>query len=172
MDERFEALMMGYIENNHWDNYEIDDDLVSIEFEAESGNTQTIYCSLHEDTVEFDIPSAIVYDSLEQVDINIAMHQLTRNSQLRIGFWVLEEIEDKFCFSLMWNMPLEMLEVLNDDWFSQSIFDMIMEVDLFEQKWAPGETDTSFQSYEELKSQGLIEDDTVPPLDEPEEKDK
>ncbi len=135
MTADFKELITELADHFDWDASEVTSDTAQFVFQAESGNEQTIFLTLNEDVVEFDIPSSCVFDSEEEVDDLISTRLMKRNAELALGAWVLEEIDDQWCFSFMWNLSLSDLEKMDPDEFCTNVGTMVEECDAFDRTW-------------------------------------
>ncbi len=128
----FKHILTNFAESFNWDTAEIGDDSALFVFQAESGNEQTLYVTLNDEMVEFDVPSAGVFPHEEDIPADISTRLLKRNAMLSVGGWAIEEIEDQWCFSLMWNEGLDELEKMEPDDFGAIIGTLIEECDQFD----------------------------------------
>ncbi len=81
-----------------------------IRFRLASGRTQTLYVIDLGEVVELSVPSALVYDTVDDVPGDLAVTCLRRSAKSKVGFWCLEQIDGKHAFSFMWNLPHRMLD--------------------------------------------------------------
>lgn len=125
----FEKAIQAFAEANEWEAAELDADKAIFEFEMESGRTQTVYVIPYEDVVEFSVPSAASFESEEDIPHEASTILLQRNSQLKLGFWCMEEIEDEWCYEIMHN---ESFEELDEENFAEIVEALINECDEFE----------------------------------------
>lgn len=87
---------------------------VSVDFETEPGEVQTVFITNNDDeTVEFDVFSNYFYENEEDIDHEVSTQLLMRNAKLTVGSWVLEQLEDGWHFSVMYNEDLDALEPMD-----------------------------------------------------------
>ncbi|HEY9701256.1 MAG TPA: hypothetical protein V6C58_02365, partial [Allocoleopsis sp.] len=84
----------------------------------------------YENTLEFSVPSGLKFYSLEDVPGWMSTMLLSRNSQFKIGFWCLEEIDNQQVFSMMHNAEISLMNV---EYFSKVILKLVNNCDEFEQ---------------------------------------
>ena len=130
----FKKVVKDFADTNEWP-IEWDGDLATIEFEAESGNAQTLYIGEGDGVVEFDVPSAAAFDSENAVPDEACKILLKRNVLLPVGAWVLEEIDDQWCFSVMYNEDLEVLNNMEYDELADRVATLVEECDEFDRLW-------------------------------------
>lgn len=100
-----------------------------MKFEADSGNTQTLFIIRYENTLELSVPSGLKFNSLEDVPGWMSTLLLSRNSQYKVGFWCIEEIEGQNVFSIMHNAEISLINV---DYFGKVVLRLVNECDEFE----------------------------------------
>ena len=125
----FTNTIQKYANQNGWKIAELDNKHARLGFNMESGRTQTVYIIRYESTLEFSVPSAIKFDSTDDVPHYLSTLLLKRNTEKKIGFWCLEEIRGNQIYSFMHNAELELI---NSDYFGKVIRALINECDDFE----------------------------------------
>lgn len=110
----FKKLIQDFADQLGW-NIEWEDGCASVDFEFESGDVVTLYITDNDETVEFDVLSEYSYESEDDIDTDLAVTLLKRNAELSVGAWVLEEVEDEWYFSVMYNEDLDNLENMDYD---------------------------------------------------------
>lgn len=98
-------------------------------FNMPSGNVQTLYIIRYETTLEFSVPSAAVFDSIDEIPHYLSTMLLKRNAERKIGFWCVEEISGKQTYSHMYNAEMELINV---KYFARLVQILINECDDFE----------------------------------------
>jgi hypothetical protein len=83
----------------------------------------------HDSTVEFSVPSFIVYSSEEEIPDALSTLLLRRNAQKKIGFWCINQMQGKFVYTCMHNAELKLLDSL---YFAVIIQSLIEECDNIE----------------------------------------
>ncbi len=135
----FRTLIESIASEMDWEISEIDDESAVIELEAESGSEMTLYASSDEETVEFDVPSLAVMEKESDIQGNVSTFLLKRNADLRVGAWVLEEVDDGWCYSVMYNEDLEVLQKMAKDGIISNLITIVEECDRFDELWEQGE---------------------------------
>ncbi|NLE77476.1 MAG: hypothetical protein GX605_12090 [Chloroflexi bacterium] len=137
-ESRFEAMIQEFAEVLEWVIQEMDEFGATCDFEAESGAVHALYITLSEDedTVEFDIPSAAAFEGAGEIPCDASIALLKRNALLPVGAWVLEQVEEQWGFSLMWNLGLEDLERMDPESVSANVATLVEECDRFNRFWA------------------------------------
>jgi hypothetical protein len=106
----FEAGMQALVAANGWVVHDLNAKRAVIKFDLASGRTQTLYAIDLGAVVELSVPSALVYDTIDDVPGDVAVTCLRRSAKTKVGFWCLEQIEGKQAFSFMWNLQLRHLD--------------------------------------------------------------
>jgi hypothetical protein len=135
----FRTLIESITSEMDWEISEIDDESAVIELDAESGSEMTLYASSDEETVEFDVPSLAVMEKESDIQGNVSTFLLKRNADLRVGAWVLEEVDDGWCYSVMYNEDLEVLQKMAKDGIISNLITIVEECDRFDELWEQGE---------------------------------
>ncbi|BAZ04174.1 hypothetical protein [Calothrix sp. NIES-3974] len=107
----FVSTIKSYCNSLGWSIYDINNKRAILNFDADSGNTQTLFIIKHENTLEFSVPSGIKYDETGDIPGWLSTALLTQNSQFKVGFWCIEEIGEKHTFSIMHNAELSLINV-------------------------------------------------------------
>ena len=126
----FRSTIQRYCHQLGWRINDINDRRAILKFSANSGHNQTLFIIRYENTLEFSVPSGLKFYSLEEVPGWISTMLLSRNSQFKIGFWCLEEIDNQQVFSMMHNAEISLMNV---DYFSKVIVKLVNDCDEFEQ---------------------------------------
>jgi hypothetical protein len=125
----FKKAVPAMAKENGWTVSEVNADRAILEFQTGKGRTQTLYILKYPDTLEFSVPSAAAYNSLDEIPDGLATSMLKRNDELQTGFWALEEIGQQWVFSVMRNEELDRLHVEN---FGKIVEALVEECDRFE----------------------------------------
>ncbi len=107
---RFESEMERLATANGWVVNDLNAKRAVIKFDLVSGRTQTLYAIDLGEVVELSVPSVLVFDRVDDVPLDVAVTCLRRSAKTKVGFWCLEQIEDKQAFSFMWNLPHRLLD--------------------------------------------------------------
>jgi len=125
----FKSTVERYCSEVGWKIAEIDDRRAVIRFRMDSGRRQTLYIIRYDETLEFSCPSALAFDTEDDVPHGLSTKLMQRNSQTKIGFWCIEEIQDKHVFSCMHNAEMELM---NTEYFRRVVNVLVGECDRFE----------------------------------------
>jgi hypothetical protein len=133
---RFKELMIERSRDLEWTVLNLEAESAEFDLTAESGEIHTLIVTLHDDDlVEFDIPSAGVFEHEDGVPGDLAVLLLKRNMLLPVGAWALEEFSDDWAFSLLWMVSLDELERMIPDQLSANVTTLLEEVDEFDLLW-------------------------------------
>ena len=126
----FASTIRRYASDHRWTLADVNDRRAVLKFEMKSGRTQTLYIIRYDTTLEFSVPSMAAFDSEDQIPHIISTLLLKRSSQLRIGFWCIEEIAKKQVYSYMHNAELQLID---SDYFGSVVRVLVTECDELEQ---------------------------------------
>lgn len=126
----FQSTIYGYCNQLGWRISDINDRRAILRFNADSGNTQTLFIIRYENTLEFSVPSGLKFNSNDDVPGWMSTVLLCQNSQFKIGFWCIEQIEGRSTFSMMHNAEMSLINV---DYFSKVVLKLVNDCDEFEQ---------------------------------------
>ena len=138
----FKEAIKQFAEENEWAVGEIDKESATLDFETEAGGEYTLYLDYDEDTLNFSVPSATVFENEEDLPGEVSTELLKRNSELDTGFWAIEELEDGWGYVLYHDQKLPNKDFdldLDADTFRQIVDDMIEEVEEFDDSWEDAE---------------------------------
>lgn len=125
----FRTTIRNYCNQIGWKIAEIDDKHATLLFDMNSGRTQKLYIIRYGEVLEFSVPSLLQADDDDEIPHPLSTLLLKRNAQMSIGFWAIEEINQKFTFSIMHNAPLELINV---KFFEAVVNSLISECDELE----------------------------------------
>ena len=128
----FISTIKKYCSSLEWSISAIDSQTAILNFEGDSGNTQTLFIIRHENTLEFSVPSGIKYTDINNIPEWLPITLLSQNSQHKIGFWCLEKIDGQEVFSIMHNAEISLI---NLEYFRNIAFVLVDKCDKFEQKF-------------------------------------
>lgn len=125
----FKITIAKYCQNQGWVIADSNDKRVILKFSMNSGRTQTLYIIRYDTTLEFSVPSALMFDSLDSIPHYVSTLLLKRSSVKKFGFWCIETIGGKEVFSCMHNAEQQLID---SDYFAQVVRALINECDEFE----------------------------------------
>lgn len=125
----FKGTIQKYCAQQSWKIYDLNDRRAVLRFDMSSGRTQTLYIIKYETTLEFSVPSALAFDSDDDVPHRLSTLLLRRNAERKIGFWCVEDINQRVVFSCMHNAEMQLLD---GAYFASVVRALINECDDFE----------------------------------------
>jgi 8-oxo-dGTP pyrophosphatase MutT (NUDIX family) len=144
--EYFKRAIKTYCEEYKWKLLEADQDHAEFEFSLAGGRTKPLYITRHDSTVEFSVPSFVVFKSIEEIPDALSTILLRRNAHNRIGFWCIDQIEGKFAYSCVYNAELKLLD---NQYFAGIVHGLVTECNAIEQIILIMESDAIDQIIEE-----------------------
>lgn len=87
----FQNTIQRYCAQQRWRVADISDGNALLRFTMESGRDQSVFIFKYDTTLEFSVPSALSFDTMDEVPHYISTLLLKRNSDKKIGFWSLME---------------------------------------------------------------------------------
>jgi hypothetical protein len=129
-DRNFQSTIRGYCNQLGWMISDLNSRRAILKFTANSGTTQTVFIIRHDDTLEFSCPSGLKFQSAQQVSGALSTYLLQENCKYKVGFWCIEEIDEKLVFSIMHNAEMTLL---NSSHFRQIVLKLVNACDDFEQ---------------------------------------
>ena len=127
---KFEKLINDIAENLEWE-VAWEDDMASVDFEAESGNNLTLYISNDEGAIQFDVASDAGFASEDDIPHEVSTQLLKRNLLLDIGAWVVEAWGDEWYYSVVYSTNIEALEPMEYEEIQGIVDALIEECDEF-----------------------------------------
>ncbi|MEA5572748.1 hypothetical protein [Calothrix sp. UHCC 0171] len=126
----FISTIRKYCNSIGWSIYDINDRRAILNFNANSGNTQTLFIIKHENTLEFSVPSGIKYSDTSDIPGWLSAALLSQNATFKVGFWCIEEIGGKQTFSIMHNAEISLIDV---NYFQRLGLALVRQCDELEQ---------------------------------------
>lgn len=125
----FQSTIREYCRAASWEIADLEDQSARLEFHMDSGRQQVVFITQREKLIEFAVPSVISFELADDIDADIAIELLERNSRLNIGFWCLATVDDEYTFTAMYNIDRDQL---NDEAFAHIVNILINECDQVE----------------------------------------
>lgn len=126
----FQSTIIGYCNQIGWRITEINSNKAVINFNMESGSTQTVFILRYDTTLEISCPSGLKFDSFDYIPHKLSSYLLKDNSKYKVGFWCIEEITGRQVFSIMHNAEISLMDV---SYFVGIVKTLIRKCDDFEQ---------------------------------------
>ena len=126
----FGSTIRRYCNQLGWKINDLNDRRSILKFTAESGNTQTLFIIRFENTLEFSVPSAVKFYTTDEVPGWMSTMLMCKNSEYKIGFWCIENIDGRKVFSMMHNAEMSLINV---DYFKTVVLKLVNDCDEFEQ---------------------------------------
>jgi len=130
MASNFADTIGNYCSQIGWKLTDLDSKHAKIKFSMQSGRTQNLFIMNYDSVVEFSVPSAAIFDSYDEIPHILSSILLLKNSEYKMGAWSIEKIGEKFCYSVMHNCELRVLE---RDSFGRIAVMLIKACDEFEE---------------------------------------
>jgi len=125
----FRRTIESYTAQNGWTLDDINDTRAKLRFRMQSGRIQSLFIYRFENTLEFSVPSAAIFDSEAAIPDVISTKLLLRNSQQKVGFWCIEKIQGSYVYSCMHNAEMQLIDAA---FFAIIVRSLIKECDDFE----------------------------------------
>jgi len=125
----FKATIQKYCGQIGWKIADLNQERAILRFNMESGRAQTLYIIRYETTLEFSVPSAAQFNSVDDTPHYLSTLLLKRSAEKKIGFWCIEEIGGKQVYSHMHNAELSLMDV---NYFAKVVRALISECDELE----------------------------------------
>jgi 8-oxo-dGTP pyrophosphatase MutT (NUDIX family) len=124
--EYFKRAIKIYCEEYKWKLLESNLDHAELEVVMADGQNKRLHVTRHESTVEFSVPSPIVFKSEDDFPHAFSTILLRRNARKKIGFWCIDRTHNKFVYSCIYNAELKLLD---NRYFAVIVDGLIKECD-------------------------------------------
>lgn len=114
---------------NGWIVADITDTMAKLRFTMPSGRVQILFIVKFDNTLEFSVPSAVVFDSEAEFPGALSTTLLRRNAEQKVGFWCIERLSGRFGYSCMHNAEIQQIDAA---YFAKIVKALISECDEFE----------------------------------------
>lgn len=126
----FRSTIQRYCNQLGWRISDLNDRRAILKFNADSGNTQTLFIIRFENTLEFSVPTGMKFSSTEDVPGWMSTMLLCKNTKYKIGFWCIEDLDGQQVFSVMHNAEISLINV---EYFRSVVLKLVSECDGFEE---------------------------------------
>lgn len=126
----YQSTIQSYCDRLGWRISDLNNRRTILKFTMESGTTQTLFIIRYDTTLEFSCPSGVKFKDRDSVPGWMSTLLLSENSNHKIGFWCIEDLDQQCLFSIMHNAEISLIDV---DYFRKVILKLINECEKFEQ---------------------------------------
>ncbi len=126
----FRAIIQSFCKQIGWVINDLSDRRAIIRFSMPSGKVQNIFIIRHNTTLEFSVTSGVKFNSQNEIPGWLSTLLLCQNTDYRIGFWCIEDIDGKKTCSLMHNTEFRLIDFA---YFKKIVIHLVDECDKFEQ---------------------------------------
>ncbi|MEB3339540.1 hypothetical protein [Okeania sp.] len=127
--QSFEHLVKNNSAKAGWNISKLNDKQAMLKFIMDSGRVQRVYITKFDSILEFSVPSAAVFECLDDIPNLISSILLTKNTQYKIGEWFVENIQDKLVYSIIQNVNIDSI---NFGYFISLVHFLVSECDKFD----------------------------------------
>ncbi|MGD1698833.1 hypothetical protein [Dapis sp. BLCC M229] len=107
----------------------LNDKQAMLKFNMDSGIEQILYITKYDSILNFSVPSAAVFDSLEEIPHIISSILLTKNAAYKLGEWCVEKIQGKMVYCIMHNVDMNFVD---SGYFVNLVSCLVSECDKFD----------------------------------------
>lgn len=125
----FARTIQQFCSRSGWKLADITDHKAILRFTMPSGRNQTMFIMRYDTTLEFSVPSMMIFDSDDVLPHPLSTTFLRRNAKNKIGFWCIEQIGGKYVYSYMHNAELALIDAA---YFSRVVQALITACDELE----------------------------------------
>jgi hypothetical protein len=126
----FQSTILNYCNQIGWGISEINSNKAVLKFNMNSGTTQTVFILRYDTTLEISCPSGLKFNNFDYIPHEISSYLLKENSKYKMGFWCIEEINNRQIFSVMHNAEISLM---NANYFARVVQTLVNKCDEFEQ---------------------------------------
>jgi hypothetical protein len=127
-DRQFKQVLAACAKANGWKFSRLRKQEAVLAFLMPAGHNQTIYFSDFGDGIEIAVLTNGVFDSLEDFPHPLSTFLLYQNANHTIGYWCVEDVDDKVVISYMHNIALSQL---SPELFRRIVETLVQECDTF-----------------------------------------
>ncbi|OIP71192.1 MAG: hypothetical protein AUK48_12805 [Oscillatoriales cyanobacterium CG2_30_44_21] len=126
----YQQTIRRYCNQLGWTISDINDRRTIIKFSMDSGTTQTAFIIRYDTTLEFSYPSGLKFDTQEDVPGWLSTLMLCENATYKVGFWCIENIDNRQVLSMMHNAEISLIDV---NYFQKVVMQTVTKCDQLEQ---------------------------------------
>ncbi|MGD1715569.1 hypothetical protein [Hydrocoleum sp. CS-953] len=127
--QSFEDLVINNSAKTGGNIAKLNDREAMLKFSMDSGIEQILYITKYDSILKFSVPSAAVFDSLEEIPHIISSVLLTKNAEYKLGEWCVEKIQGKMVYSIMHNVDMNFVD---SGYFVNLVSCLVSECDKFD----------------------------------------
>ncbi len=127
--QSFEDLVINNSAKAGWKIAKLNDRQAILKFSMDSGIEQRLYITKYDSILKFSVPSAAVFDSLEEIPHIVSSILLTKNAAYKLGEWCVEKNQGKMVYSIMHNVDINFVD---SGYFVNLVHFLISECDKFD----------------------------------------
>ncbi len=127
--QSFEDLVINNSAKAGWKIAKLNDRQAILKFSMDSGIEQRLYITKYDSILKFSVPSAAVFDSLEEIPHIVSSILLTKNAGYKLGEWCVEKNQGKMVYSIMHNVDMNFVD---SGYFVNLVHFLISECDKFD----------------------------------------
>ncbi len=127
---KFKQTIKRYCAHQGWQIADLRSEAAKLRFRMDSGRSQIVYIIKYGTTLEFSCPSAVAFDSVDEIPHLGSTLLLMKSRTKKIGFWCIEEINNRQTYSYMHNAELSLID---SEYFAKVVRALIRECDAFEE---------------------------------------
>ncbi len=127
--QSFEDLVINNSAKAGWKIAKLNDRQAILKFSMDSGIEQRLYITKYDSILKFSVPSAAVFDSLEEIPHIVSSILLTKNAKYKLGEWCVEKIQGKMVYSIMHNVDMNFID---SGYFVDLVSCLVSECDKFD----------------------------------------
>ncbi len=125
----FKNVITSHCATLGWNIAELQEDKACLNFEMDSGRTQSIYILNYNSVLEFSVPSSAIFETPDDIPHFLSTTLLSKNAEYKIGAWAMEQVGDKFVYSIMFN---EHINAIDTGGFKNIVMFLLAECDGFD----------------------------------------
>jgi len=129
--ENFQTTIQNYCDQIGWSVAGMNQDQAILVFEMESGREQIVSIIRYEQILEFTVPTMIESETEEDIPHELSTILMKRNAGMSFGFWAIKQINDKFTFCIMHNLPFEFITVDYFKTVTDALYSQCEELEVF-----------------------------------------
>lgn len=107
VEANFRQMIQRWCSQQGWNITEMNEDQAILQLRVPAGRTQRVFIRKEDNSLEFFVPSAFQFTSIDAVPHYISSLLLKRNSEKNIGLWSIEKIDNQQSYAYRYRVELE-----------------------------------------------------------------